>query len=125
MTDPEETPAPVVYSVVITPSDGYAESPQGEFASYLEAYSAFERAVHLVDEISSKEKDFPLTFDTVRLLRDGSIVHLWQRPPWKTEQLLVEWGHREGYGTVQPVRIKFLGLAATSDQHVVLDRAQE
>lgn len=110
--------------VLVVTSDGYAEDLRGDFASYEDACDAFEKAVHFVDELSSRVDDYPLTLDTVQLLKDNNLILIWQRPPWRTEQLLRDWARRHGDDAAKFVRSQFVGVVITAQQTIAADRAK-
>jgi hypothetical protein len=130
MDDTDEAALETSYWVLAADSDGHVEDPRGEFAHYDAAYSAFEQAVRFVDEMKSSVLDYPLTIDTVQLFKESgrlglpTLMHIWQRPPWRTEQLLREWSIQQGYGKRQSARKGFLGVSVSVDGLIVADRTK-
>ena len=123
MSGTQENILAEMYSVLIKDSSGAAEDPRGEFVHYAEAYDAFEKAVGFVDELNASVDNYPLTSDTVLMLKGNSLVLLWQRPPQRTRRLLEEWIRRKGYGNPKIVSINFVGIGITDQQTIAIVRA--
>ncbi|MGB9430587.1 MAG: hypothetical protein WCC11_12045 [Gammaproteobacteria bacterium] len=112
-----------LYAVLIKDYSGHGEDPRGEFVHYSDAYNAFEKAVGFVDELNARVNNYPLTFDTVLMLKGNSLVLLWQRPPQRTRRLMAEWSRRKGYGSPKIVPINFAGVGITDQQTIAIVRS--
>ena len=112
------------FSVLIVSSDGHSEDERGDFDTFVAAHAAFEEAVRFIDTLSSTVDDYPFELDVVQLLDvNRSILVIWQRPPYRTRELLQKWAKRR-YGTKNAdyATTHFVRLRLHGDNEIGIDR---